>query len=215
MYSAGVKMAVVARGEADVYVNTYSNFSDWDICAGHILVTEAGGVVSGLRRRGDHLRQARLQTDPRPPRRQSRHSRRGRRQSYPHRPRLITTWAFPPAAPSQPPQISGTLNPSHRKKAQQCREYGCGNRGEPCPGSGHLRLASIACGSAPPGPQHRFPLRQRLSGLISENCFRSRFARRCHDRCSGFSRVNSDRSLQVFAILASSRRNGNGLKSLS
>jgi 3'(2'), 5'-bisphosphate nucleotidase len=49
MYSAGVKLAVVARGEADVYVNTYNNFSDWDICAGHILVTEAGGIVSGLR----------------------------------------------------------------------------------------------------------------------------------------------------------------------
>jgi 3'(2'), 5'-bisphosphate nucleotidase len=49
MYSAGVKLAVVARGEADVYVNTYPNFRDWDICAGHILVTEAGGTVSGLR----------------------------------------------------------------------------------------------------------------------------------------------------------------------
>lgn len=49
MYSAGVKLAVVARGEADVYVNTYPNFRDWDICAGHILVTEAGGSVTGLR----------------------------------------------------------------------------------------------------------------------------------------------------------------------
>ncbi len=49
MYSAGVKLAVVARGEADVYVNTYPNFRDWDICAGHILVTEAGGIVTGLR----------------------------------------------------------------------------------------------------------------------------------------------------------------------
>lgn len=49
MYSAGVKLAVVARGEADVYVNTYAAFSDWDICAGHILVTEAGGRVTGLK----------------------------------------------------------------------------------------------------------------------------------------------------------------------
>jgi 3'(2'), 5'-bisphosphate nucleotidase len=49
MYSAGVKLAVVARGLADVYVNTYPNFRDWDICAGHILVTEAGGIVTGLR----------------------------------------------------------------------------------------------------------------------------------------------------------------------
>jgi 3'(2'), 5'-bisphosphate nucleotidase len=47
-YSAGVKLARVARGEADLYVNWYSNFHDWDICAGHVLVEEAGGTVSGL-----------------------------------------------------------------------------------------------------------------------------------------------------------------------
>jgi fructose-1,6-bisphosphatase/inositol monophosphatase family enzyme len=41
-------MAMVARGEVDLYVNTYANFSDWDICAGDILVTEAGGSVSGI-----------------------------------------------------------------------------------------------------------------------------------------------------------------------
>ena len=46
-YSAGIKLALVARGEADVYLNTYEAFHDWDICAGHILVTEAGGRVSG------------------------------------------------------------------------------------------------------------------------------------------------------------------------
>lgn len=47
-YSAGVKLALVARGEADLYVNDYAAFSDWDICAGHILVTEAGGRVTGM-----------------------------------------------------------------------------------------------------------------------------------------------------------------------
>jgi 3'-phosphoadenosine 5'-phosphosulfate (PAPS) 3'-phosphatase len=47
-YSGGVKLAAVARGEADVYANTYEAFADWDICAGHILVTEAGGVVTDL-----------------------------------------------------------------------------------------------------------------------------------------------------------------------
>lgn len=47
-HSAGVKLARVARGEAGVYVNDYPNFSDWDIAAGHILVTESGGIVSGL-----------------------------------------------------------------------------------------------------------------------------------------------------------------------
>jgi 3'(2'), 5'-bisphosphate nucleotidase len=46
-YSAGIKLALVARGEADVYLNTYEAFHDWDICAGHLLVTEAGGRVTG------------------------------------------------------------------------------------------------------------------------------------------------------------------------
>lgn len=47
-YSGGVKLAQVARGEADVYANTYEAFYDWDICAGHVLVTEAGGKVTDL-----------------------------------------------------------------------------------------------------------------------------------------------------------------------
>lgn len=47
-YSGGVKLALVARGEADVYANTYETFYDWDICAGHLLVTEAGGTVTDL-----------------------------------------------------------------------------------------------------------------------------------------------------------------------
>lgn len=47
-YSGGIKLALVARGEADVYPNTYERFFDWDICAGHILVTEAGGRVTDL-----------------------------------------------------------------------------------------------------------------------------------------------------------------------
>jgi 3'(2'), 5'-bisphosphate nucleotidase len=48
-HSAGVKLARVARGEADLYVNHYANFHDWDICAGDILVQEAGGTVTGLK----------------------------------------------------------------------------------------------------------------------------------------------------------------------
>jgi len=47
-YSAGIKLALVARGEADLYLNTYDAFHDWDICAGHLLVEEAGGSVTGL-----------------------------------------------------------------------------------------------------------------------------------------------------------------------
>ncbi|HMF11893.1 MAG TPA: inositol monophosphatase family protein [Gemmataceae bacterium] len=53
-YSAGIKLAQVARGEADIYLNTYENFHDWDIAAGHVLVTEAGGTVTGLK--GQELR---------------------------------------------------------------------------------------------------------------------------------------------------------------
>jgi 3'(2'), 5'-bisphosphate nucleotidase len=45
-YSAGLKLALVARGEADIYLNTYDRINDWDICAGQILVEEAGGKVT-------------------------------------------------------------------------------------------------------------------------------------------------------------------------
>jgi fructose-1,6-bisphosphatase/inositol monophosphatase family enzyme len=45
-FSAGLKLAMVARGEGDAYVNSYVGFNDWDVCAGQILVEEAGGTVS-------------------------------------------------------------------------------------------------------------------------------------------------------------------------
>jgi 3'(2'), 5'-bisphosphate nucleotidase len=47
-YSAGVKLAMVARGEVDLYLNTYGACHDWDICAGQVLVDEAGGRVTTL-----------------------------------------------------------------------------------------------------------------------------------------------------------------------
>jgi 3'(2'), 5'-bisphosphate nucleotidase len=53
-YSAGIKLALVARGEVDLYVNDYTQFHDWDIAAGHLLVTESGGTVTGLH--GEELR---------------------------------------------------------------------------------------------------------------------------------------------------------------
>jgi 3'(2'), 5'-bisphosphate nucleotidase len=53
-YSAGIKLALVARGEVAMYVNDYPTFHDWDVCAGHILVDEAGGTVTGLK--GEALR---------------------------------------------------------------------------------------------------------------------------------------------------------------
>jgi 3'(2'), 5'-bisphosphate nucleotidase len=48
-YSAGIKLAMVARGEVEIYVNDYPTFHDWDACAGHILVDEAGGKASGFK----------------------------------------------------------------------------------------------------------------------------------------------------------------------
>jgi 3'(2'), 5'-bisphosphate nucleotidase len=47
-YSAGIKLARVACGEADLYVSTYDSMNDWDLAAGHALVAEAGGRVSNL-----------------------------------------------------------------------------------------------------------------------------------------------------------------------
>jgi 3'(2'), 5'-bisphosphate nucleotidase len=45
-YSAGIKMAMVARGEAELYLSTYAGFNAWDVCAGQLLVEEAGGRVT-------------------------------------------------------------------------------------------------------------------------------------------------------------------------
>jgi 3'(2'), 5'-bisphosphate nucleotidase len=47
-YSAGIKLALVARGEADLYVSTSYRFRVWDLCAGEILVEEAGGRVTDV-----------------------------------------------------------------------------------------------------------------------------------------------------------------------
>ncbi len=47
-HSSGIKMALVARGEADVYVNDHSAFCDWDVCAGQALVEAAGGRVTSF-----------------------------------------------------------------------------------------------------------------------------------------------------------------------
>jgi len=47
-YSAGIKLAQVARGEADLYLGDYLTLRDWDVAAGHVLVTEAGGRVTDV-----------------------------------------------------------------------------------------------------------------------------------------------------------------------
>ena len=45
-YSAGIKLAQVARGEANLYLGDYPAMQDWDLCAGCILVEEAGGKTT-------------------------------------------------------------------------------------------------------------------------------------------------------------------------
>lgn len=47
-YSAGIKLAQVARGEADLYLGDYLTLRDWDVAAGHVLVAEAGGRVTDV-----------------------------------------------------------------------------------------------------------------------------------------------------------------------
>ena len=47
-YSAGIKLAQVARGEADLYLGDYLGLHDWDVAPGHLLVTEAGGKVTDV-----------------------------------------------------------------------------------------------------------------------------------------------------------------------
>ncbi len=47
-FSTGVKLAMVARGEADMCVNDYPEYCDWDLCAADILVCEAGGRCTSL-----------------------------------------------------------------------------------------------------------------------------------------------------------------------
>jgi 3'(2'), 5'-bisphosphate nucleotidase len=47
-YSAGIKLAQVARGETDLYLGDYLTLKDWDVCAGHMLVEAAGGAVTNV-----------------------------------------------------------------------------------------------------------------------------------------------------------------------
>lgn len=47
--SVGLKMALIALGERDLYVNPSSKTSAWDTCAPEALLVEAGGCVSDLK----------------------------------------------------------------------------------------------------------------------------------------------------------------------
>lgn len=48
MGSAGIKMAEIASGRADVYISPSNKTGEWDSAAGTILVEEAGGKVTDI-----------------------------------------------------------------------------------------------------------------------------------------------------------------------
>jgi 3'(2'), 5'-bisphosphate nucleotidase len=47
--SVGIKCALIAGGERDLYVHPAPYLKEWDTCAPELLVTEAGGVVTDCR----------------------------------------------------------------------------------------------------------------------------------------------------------------------
>jgi 3'(2'), 5'-bisphosphate nucleotidase len=46
--SVGLKLALIAVGERDLYVNPSSKTSSWDTCAPEVILREAGGTLSDL-----------------------------------------------------------------------------------------------------------------------------------------------------------------------
>lgn len=48
MGSAGLKICKVASGEAELYINSGNKSSEWDICAGDVLLQEAGGLITDI-----------------------------------------------------------------------------------------------------------------------------------------------------------------------
>lgn len=53
MGSLGLKIATIAAGGGDLYINTTAGAHEWDTCAPHIILTEAGGIITDLK--GDSL----------------------------------------------------------------------------------------------------------------------------------------------------------------
>lgn len=46
--SAGLKMAKIAAGEAEIYINSSDKTSEWDTCAGVVVLQEAGGKITDM-----------------------------------------------------------------------------------------------------------------------------------------------------------------------
>jgi 3'(2'), 5'-bisphosphate nucleotidase len=49
MGSVGVKLATIASGDADLYLNFSGKCGFWDLCAPEVVLREAGGVLRSLR----------------------------------------------------------------------------------------------------------------------------------------------------------------------
>jgi 3'(2'), 5'-bisphosphate nucleotidase len=47
--SVGIKCALIAEGERDLYIHPVPFLKEWDTCAPELIVTEAGGVVTDCR----------------------------------------------------------------------------------------------------------------------------------------------------------------------
>ncbi|MDX9856093.1 MAG: 3'(2'),5'-bisphosphate nucleotidase CysQ [Candidatus Moranbacteria bacterium] len=48
MGSAGLKICRIAKGDAELYINSSDKSGEWDTCAGNIILTEAGGMSSDM-----------------------------------------------------------------------------------------------------------------------------------------------------------------------
>lgn len=46
--SNGIKMGLIAEGEAEIFYNTTNKMSQWDSCGPEIILTEAGGKVTDI-----------------------------------------------------------------------------------------------------------------------------------------------------------------------
>lgn len=46
--SAGLKMCLIAEQKADIYINSSDKTGEWDICAGGIILNEAGGKLTDM-----------------------------------------------------------------------------------------------------------------------------------------------------------------------
>lgn len=49
MGSAGLKICEIASGKAEIYINSSDKSSEWDTCAGTIILEEAGGKITDLK----------------------------------------------------------------------------------------------------------------------------------------------------------------------